>query len=284
MRIVLATAAIGFERDRDLALTVDALRAEGLEAEAVAWDTPGHDWAACDRLIIRSTWDYGERLAEYLAWTDSVSALTRLHNPAEVVRWNSDKHYLGQLAELGVPTVPTTYLGPGEEIILPTDGSYVVKPTVSAGAKNTARYLVHQRTLAEDHVKALHAAGATAMVQPYLDRIAEGERALVFLGGEFSHALRKGPVITDIGVIDNARIAHPDLVEHQPSAAELAVANAALRAIPGADPVLIARVDLALVDDGSPVVMELELIEPNLFFFHNEQGLRRFAEVVGRSA
>ncbi|MET9962471.1 hypothetical protein ABZ128_25980 [Streptomyces sp. NPDC006326] len=94
--------------------------------------------------------------------------------------------------------------------MLPAGGQFVVKPTVSAGARESARYAEHHHDLALRHVSALHAAGATAMVQSYLTRIDEGERVLVFLGGESSHAVRKGPVLTDAGVVDNDRVAHPD--------------------------------------------------------------------------
>ncbi|MFC1408352.1 RimK family alpha-L-glutamate ligase [Streptacidiphilus sp. N1-12] len=279
-RVVLATSTTGIERDSDMPLLLDALRERGVEAEAVRWDDPDYDWSGCTDVVVRSTWDYGPRLAEYLAWTDRVSAVARLHNPAEVVRWSSDKHYLRELAEQGVPVVPTAFLAPGEKVVLPGYEQFVVKPTVSAGARDTARYTADQGALAEAHVLALHAAGRTAMVQPYLARIAEGERALAFLGGAFSHALRKGPVLTDVGVIDNARVAHPDLILHQPSDAEREVAAAALRAAPRPDEILIARVDLALADDGTPLLMELELIEPFLFLGHTPAGLARFARTI----
>ena len=280
-RVVLATSTIGLERDTDLVPMLDALRAGGVDAEAVRWDAEGYDWAACDSVVIRSTWDYSGRLEEYLDWADTVAEVTRLYNPAEVVRWNCDKRYLRDLADRGVPVVPTTFLAPGEAVELPAHEQFVVKPCVSAGARDSARYTADQAALAEAHVRSLHAAGETAMVQPYLSRIAEGERALVFLGGEFSHALRKGPVLTDVGVIDNARVPHPDLIVHQPSAAELEVAATAIDAVPGSDgALLIARADLALADDGSPVVMELELIEPFLFFGHSPEGLQRFGRVV----
>ena len=279
-QVVLATSGPGLERDTDLPLILDALRARGVDAAAVRWDSADHDWAADGSVVIRSTWDYGNRLAEYLAWTDRVAAATPLHNPAPVVRWNSDKRYLRDLAGLGIPVVPTSFLEPGDEVVLSVPGQFVVKPSVSAGARDTARYTADQTGLAAEHVRALHAAGETAMVQPYLSRIAEGERAIVMLGGAFSHALRKGPVLTDIGVIDNARVPHPDLVPHRPSAAELELAHAAVRAVPGADALLIARVDVALADDGTPVVMELELIEPNLFLGRSPEGLANFADTV----
>ncbi|MHA6763743.1 ATP-grasp domain-containing protein [Streptacidiphilus sp. PAMC 29251] len=279
-RVLLATSTDGIERDADLPLLLDALRTRGLDAEAVYWDADGYDWSGCDAVVIRSTWGYSNELAEYLGWVDRVAAVTRLHNPAPVVHWSSDKRYLRDLAERGVPVVPTTFLAPGEPVTLPGDPEFVVKPTVSAGARDTARYTADRTALAEAHVRALHAAGRTVMVQPYLSRIAEGERALVFLGGEFSHAMRKGPVLTDIGVIDNDRVSHPDLLVHQPSAAEIELATAALAAAPDADRLLFARVDLALAEDGSPVLMELELVEPNLFLSCDPGALDRFARTI----
>ncbi|MCX4545556.1 hypothetical protein [Streptomyces sp. NBC_01565] len=284
LRVALATDAFGRARDAELPVLLAALRGRGVDATAADWDDAGHDWAAYDAVVIRSTWEYTERLPEFLAWASRVGAVTALHSPAEVVRWNSDKTYLAELAAGGVATVPTRFIAPGGPVKLTEAGEIVVKPSVSAGARNSARYTPAQRGAAEAHVRMLHGSGATAMVQPYLERIVEGERALVFLGGKFSHAMRKGPVLTDTGRVDNARVPHPDLTAHVPGAAELAVATAALTAVAArsADPLLYARVDLALDEDGSPVVMELELIEPNLFLTASEGAVDRFAEAVTR--
>ncbi|MFG2709881.1 RimK family alpha-L-glutamate ligase [Streptomyces goshikiensis] len=284
-RVVLATDAFGRARDAELPVLIAALRERGVDAAAADWDDAGFDWAAQDAVVIRSTWDYTERLPEFLAWASRVAGVTALHSPAEVVRWNSDKTYLAELAAAGVPTVPTRFIAPGAPVELTEGGEIVVKPSVSAGARNSARYTPAQRGAAEAHVRMLHEGGATAMVQPYLERIVDGERALVFLGGEFSHAMRKGPVLTDTGRVDNTRVPHPDLVGHVPDAAELAVARAALTALAtarAAGPLLYARVDLALDAAGSPVVMELELIEPNLFLTATEGGVDRFVEAVTR--
>ncbi|MGW6704535.1 ATP-grasp domain-containing protein [Streptomyces sp. NPDC054956] len=283
-RVALATDGCGRERDAELPLLVAALRERGLDASAVSWDEDGYDWAQQDAVIIRSTWEYTGRLPEFLAWADRVGAVTALHNPAHVVRWNSDKTYLAELAARGVPTVPTRFIAPGDDVRLPERGEIVVKPSVSAGARNSARYTEEQRDAAEAHVRLLHKGGETAMVQPYMERIVDGERALVFLAGEFSHAMRKGPVLTDTGRVDNARVPHPDLVVHVPDAAERAVAEAALAAVAtlASGPLLYARVDLALTGDGSPVVMELELIEPNLFLTTAPGAVDRFVEAVVR--
>ncbi|MEC4015416.1 ATP-grasp domain-containing protein [Streptomyces sp. H27-D2] len=279
-RVALATSTMGLALDEDLPPMVEALRARGVDAVAVAWDADDFDWSRCAAVVIRSTWGYADRWPEFLAWADAVEAATRFDNPAGVVRWNTDKRYLRELADHGVPVVPTRFVGPRENLVLPERGHFVVKPAVSAGARDSARYAEHHHDLAARHIAALHAAGSTAMVQPYLSRIAEGERALVFLGGVFSHAIRKGPVLTDVGVVDNDRVAHPDQVPHQPSAAELELAAAALAAVPGQDTLLYARIDIALGDDGSPLVMELELVEPNLFMDHSPTGLRRFTDLV----
>ncbi|MEU6864555.1 hypothetical protein ABZ924_14950 [Streptomyces sp. NPDC046876] len=280
-RVALATSAEGLAWDTDLPGMLEALRARGLDAVAAPWDDGGFDWSQCDAVVVRSTWGYARRRAAYLAWADAVGAVTRLDNPAAVLHWNTDKTYLRDLAGHGVPVVATRFIAPGEAVVLPERGQFVVKPAVSAGAQDTARYGEEHHGPAAGHVAALHAAGATAMVQPYLARIDEGERALVFLGGVFSHAVRKGPVLTEVGVIDNDRAPHPDLAPHLPTAAELALARVALAAVPGAGrPVLYARVDVATGDDGEPVVMELELVEPDLFMEHGGDALRHFAELV----
>ncbi|MCF2530811.1 ATP-grasp domain-containing protein [Yinghuangia soli] len=284
-RVVVATSALGLERDTDMPLLIAALRERGVDAVAARWDDGGTDWAQSAAVVVRSTWDYTERLPEFLKWADDVAAATRLDNPAPLVRWNTDKRYLAELGARGVPVVPTRFVAPGEDPVLPERGEFVVKPTVSVAARDSARYGQDHRDAAVRHIAALHAAGATAMVQPYLSRIDEGERALAFIGGTFSHALRKGPVLTDIAVVDNARVPHPDLVPHEPSDAELAVAAAALAAAaaitdPPAGDLLYARVDVALADDGSPVLMELELVEPHLFLELADGAAGRFADAV----
>ncbi|MCG6497313.1 RimK family alpha-L-glutamate ligase [Kitasatospora sp. A2-31] len=286
-RIAVVTSLAHAEYDPDLALVVEALRAEGLAAEPVAWDADRPGWEAFDLAVIRSTWDYSERLGEFLAWADATARATRLFNPAPVVRWNSDKRYLLELAERGVPVVPTRILEPGApaaEADFDRPAGVVVKPAVSAGARDTAWYEPGRSSDALRHARMLLDEGRTAMVQPYLPLVAEGERALVFVAGAFSHAIRKGPVLTEPGVIDNDRVAHPGLTAYEPTEAELRTARTALAAAPAADGLLFARVDLALDEAREPVVMELELIEPNLFLGHTPQGLQRLAAAVAARA
>ncbi|MFH9548513.1 RimK family alpha-L-glutamate ligase [Streptomyces sp. NPDC017435] len=258
-------------KDRDLPVLRAALEAAGAEADAVCWDDPDADWASYDLAVIRSTWDYSWRAAEFTAWTERCGKLTRLANPAAVVRWNTDKRYLGELAAAGVPTVPTRYLAPGGPegaAGLPGDHEYVVKPTSGAGARYAARYTPERREAAEAHLARMHAEGLTAMVQPYMRSIdTGGERALQFFGGRLLHASRKRAVLAPGTAFDADKVAHPGLEPWTPTPAELAVAGRALAAVPDASELLYARVDLVDGDDGEPRVMELELVEPNLFLF-----------------
>lgn len=267
-RVALATYDPGPRpgKDRDLPVLVRELRDAGADAVAVPWDDPGTDWAGFDLVVIRSTWDYSWRAGEFVAWARKVAEVTRLANPAEVVRWNTDKRYLGDLAAAGVPVVPTRYLAPGDAPDLPGDHEYVVKPAAGAGSRYAARYTPAGHDTALRHLARLHEEGLTAMVQPYLAGIdVSGERALQFFGGRFLHASRKGAVLAPGTAYDADKVAHPDLVPWTPAPAELEVAGRALAAVPDAGGLLYARVDVVDGEDGRPVLMELELVEPNLF-------------------
>ncbi len=282
-RVAVVTSEGGAAADADLPLILAALRGAGLSAHAVAWDADRPQWDGFDLAVIRSTWDYADRLPEFLAWADATAQVTRLWNPAPLVRWNSDKRYLLALARHEVPVVPTRFLEPGASLDAEDlDGPHgvVVKPAVSSGARDTARYEPGRGADAERHARMLLDQGRTAMVQPYLPLVAEGERALVFFGGSFSHAIRKQPLLTEAGLIDNFRVPHPGAAPYEPSEAELRTARAALAAVPAPGELLFARVDLALDEAREPVLMELELIEPNLFLGINPQGLERLAEAV----
>ncbi|MFM9589598.1 RimK family alpha-L-glutamate ligase [Streptomyces scabiei] len=282
-RIAVATYDPGPEtnHDRDLPVLVRALGEAGADAAAVHWDDPAADWAGYDLVVIRSTWDYSWRAAEFVAWAEKTGGATRLANPAGVVRWNTDKRYLGDLAAAGVPVVPTAYLAPGDPVELPETRQYVVKPTSGAGARFAARYTPDQRDTAVRHVERMRAEGLTAMVQPFVTSIdTEGERALQFFGGRLLHASRKGAVLAPGTAYDADKIAHPDLVPWTPTEAELAVAERALAAVPGNPELLYARVDLVTGEDGRPCVMELELVEPNLFLWLHPESLPRVVEAI----
>ncbi|MFI1352645.1 RimK family alpha-L-glutamate ligase [Streptomyces sp. NPDC020898] len=272
-------------RDRDLSLLVRELAAAGADVTPAYWDDPDVDWAGFDLAVVRSTWDYSWRAEEFAGWLERCGKVVRVANPVGVLRWNMDKRYLGELAAAGVPTVPTRYLAPGDAPDLPDDHDYVVKPTSGAGARYAARYTPEERETAVRHLARMHAEGFTAMVQPYIGSIdATGERALQFFGGRLLHASRKGAVLASGTAYDDDKVAHPDLEQWIPTPAELAVAERALAAVPDNSGLLYARVDLVLGDDGEPRVMELELIEPNLFLDLHPDSVPVVVQAILRAA
>lgn len=269
-RVAVATCAELPALHHDDALLLPALDAVGIDAVPAVWDDPAVDWPAYDLVVVRSTWDYVPRREEYLAWARSVP---RLANPAPVLSWNTDKRYLRQLEDAGVPVVPTTWVEPGD-VYRPPAGEHVVKPTVSANAADTARYPPGADST--EHVRRLLDAGRPVMVQPYLAAVDEaGETALVHLGGAFSHAARKAPVLVP-GLDDPEDV---EITAREPSAAERVVADAALAAVPF-EPLLYARVDVVPGPDGSPVLIELELAEPSLFLDTAPGAAERLADAV----
>ena len=270
-RVALATFSGLPDLYEDDRLVLRPLERLGVDAVPAVWDDPAVDWAAYDLVVVRSTWDYTLRREEFLDWASSVP---RLHNPFAVLAWNTDKRYLAELAGAGVPVVPTGFVAPGEPFEVPAY-EHVVKPTVSAGARDTARFAAGEDSTA--HAAALLEAGRTVMVQPYQAAVDDaGETALLSFLGEHSHAARKAPVL--VPTLDD-----PDEVAITPreaSPAELALAQAALAAVPCSAPLLYARVDVVPGPDGSPVLMELEVTEPCLFLAHAPGAAQRFAAAV----
>lgn len=282
MRVALVTARVARGFDDDLPPLTAALSAAGVSHAVVDWDDPGVDWAEFALVVVRSVWDYTRRRAELLAWAERVASVTRIANPPDVLRWNSDKRYLADLERAGVAVVPTLFAAPGEPVGWPDADEVVVKPAVSAGALDTARYPAERRAEAAAHVARLHADGRTAMVQPYL-RAVEAERAetlVVMLGGAFSHALRKGPLLIPGLEVVGGLYVEEDIGPATPTGAELAAARAALAAVPGGPDLLYARVDLVGGADGAPVLMELELVEPSLFLAHAPGAADRVAAAI----
>jgi glutathione synthase/RimK-type ligase-like ATP-grasp enzyme len=243
------------------------------------WDDDAIDWAAFDLVVIRSTWDYTERRDAFVAWAKSVP---RLANSAEIVEWNTDKHYLQDLAKAGVPVVPTDWLEPPDAVVLPSAGRHVLKPSVGAGSVDAAQFdfaAAHEAGLARAHAQRLLGGGQTVMVQPYLERIdQQGEAALMFFGGEFSHAVTKGAMLAEqmemVAGLYKAEVINP----RDATAAEIELARAALAAAPvAAEQLAYARVDLVPAADGSPLVIELELTEPSLFLGQARGSAERLA-------
>jgi hypothetical protein len=263
-RIVLAGCPALPEGDGDDAELVAALRQRGQHARWLSWDDP--ETLNADLVILRATWDYIERLDEFLVWSNRVANLL---NPPAAVAWNTDKHYLADLAAAGVPTVASRFFEPGERVRLPK-GEVVVKPAIGAGSVGAQRFI--DATAASAHAAALHAAGSTVLIQPYDMRVEDGETALVFLCGEQSHAFTKGPILPPEGqrpVFDpSGTYAEESLSPAEPDFELWDVGHAALDAAAAhmkikATDLLYARVDVIGGPD-SPVLLELELVEPSL--------------------
>ena len=279
-RIALATAVAAFCHDADLEPLRAALHAAGAEAEALAWDDPTVSWSRFDAVLLRSTWDYAERRAPFLEWCAHVHSASRLFNPPDVVAWNTDKHYLATLAAAGVPVVPSTFLQPGENpATLPDHAEFVVKPAVGAGARDARRYTRGRRDDALAHATRLLDGGRSVLVQPYLEQVdRHGEGTLIFIDGHFSHGIRKGALLARNAAATDGLFAAETIAARDPSAQELEVARKALAAQPFG-PLLYARVDLLPSADG-PLLLELELTEPSLFFAHGAHAAERLAAAV----
>ena len=270
-RVALATCAQYPQLADDEPLLLDALRARGVEAEPAVWDDPGVDWDRYALVVVRCTWDYAWHHEQFVAWADSVP---RLLNTAAVVRWNTDKNYLTRLPG----AVATHYVEPGDGW-RPPAGRYVVKPTVSSGSRDTMRYGPGDDERAIEHVGELLAGGRTAMVQPYLDAVDEhGETALVFFGGEYSHAIGKGQMLHPGDRPSNDLFVRERITSRAPTAAERALAEQILDSLPWPrTELLYARVDLIAGPDGQPQLIELELTEPSLFLSYSEGAPQRLA-------
>ncbi|MGW5561279.1 ATP-grasp domain-containing protein [Micromonospora sp. NPDC003944] len=286
-RVALVTCADLADLDPDDRLVLAPLAASGVAVETVIWDDPDVDWSSYDLVVLRSPWDYALRRDEFVTWAATVPALV---NPADVVRWNTDKRYLAELSAAGVPTVPTSWVEPGDSWQSPADtGEYVLKPAISAGSQDTGRYDLadpQHRDLAAAHVRRLSEAGRVTMVQPYLRAVdTEGETALLFLAGPdglaFSHAIRKGPMLTGPDLGPDGLYKAEEITARTARPEQLAVAERTLAAIPGGTrQLLYARVDLIPGPDGEPVLVELELTEPSLFIGYADGAPDRLAAAI----
>ncbi len=277
MRVALASCQTLPEPDPDEERLLEALRSSDIDAHVLPWDgdTPAA-FADHDVVVLRSTWNYYERLDDFLAWTQRVGGQTRLLNPAGIVAWNARKTYLRDLHARGIAVVPTDYVGRGERCELAQLVSrrgwdrFVIKPTVSAGSFRTAAFEGQTLAAAQRFLDEL-AADRDAMVQAWMPSVKEhGERSLVWIDGELTHAVRKSPRFA--GGTEETSGPMPISDEEDRFARDVLVA--ATRDRVAEDSLLYARVDV--VRDGDVLrVMELELIEPSLFLLYSDAALAR---------
>ncbi len=278
MRIAVGTCKRLPEPDADQGPLFDELRRAGVEPRLLPWDEAAAQKEPFDLCVIRSTWNYIHDLPGFLAWARATARRAPLFNPLRIVRWNSDKRYLSDLARKGVPSVPTVFHGKGSKRRLAQAlagrgwRELVIKPRVGAASFLTKRFPIERLAAAETFLREA-AAGRDMMIQPYVRSVeTRGERSLIWIDGRLTHAVRKSPRLAgDDESVRSVRIADD---ERRFAARALAAAGG---------PLLYARVDVARGEDGSLMLMELELIEPSLFLVHSKPALRRLAAACARA-
>lgn len=289
-RVALATCSQLPDLHKDDVPLIAALAERGVTAEPAVWDDPAVDWSAYDLVLVRSTWDYSPRHDEFLAWA---RALPQVANSADVIEWNTDKRYLRELDAAGIPVIPTIWLDPARHLSkravhtrMPAFGDFVVKPVVSAGARDTGRYQpvsAESRGRAIAHAVRLLDEGRWVMIQPYVTSVdTAGETCLIFIDGELTHAVRKNALLTGPAEDSEELYAAEEMSAFEATPAQVEVAQRALavaREATGAD-LTYARVDLVTGDDGVPMVIELELTEPSLWMKYGSGVEDKLADAV----
>jgi glutathione synthase/RimK-type ligase-like ATP-grasp enzyme len=297
--VALVTSADLPNLDNDDRPLIPALADRDVTAVPAVWDDPVVDWTSFDLAVVRSTWDYAPRQEEFVAWARQVP---RIENPADVLRWNTDKRYLRDLEAAGVPVIPTVWLDPARHLSkravdtrMPAFGDFVVKPVVSAGAKDTGRYKpvdAKSRYLAIEHTMRLLDTGRWVMIQPYVTSVdSHGETCLMYVDGMFQHAIRINALLTGPSrpTVGLGLYAAETMTSVTPTDDQRAVCERAL-AVAGDvlhldRSLLYARVDLVDGADG-PLVIELELAEPSLRmkFSGPNPTVSRFADAIAARA
>lgn len=247
-------------------LVMRALERRGLKVWRTNWDNPDFDWSATKFVIFRSTWDYFERFPEFSAWLDRVSTMTSMVNQYEIIKWNMDKHYLGDLEQKGINITPTLFIEPGDqrslnEIIEETRWSEIIlKPAVSGASRHT--YRLHPDNI-KDHKRVFRELIAieSMLLQEFQHNIIEkGEVALMVFGGKYSHAVLKKAKAGDFRVQDDFG---GSVHDYHASAVEIEFAE---KVVSVCDPLPVyARVDVIRDNKNELCVSELELIEPELW-------------------
>lgn len=262
-------------------LLTEALARIGFSSVRVDWSRADVDWGGFRCAVFRSTWDYFDRLSDFLTWLDRVGEQIPLCNSMRLVRWNLDKHYLADLESAGIPIVPSRYLERGSGMTL-RDAlratgwvEAVIKPCVSGTARHTYRLNPQNVQQLESIIGEL-LASESLILQPFQREIlAQGEDSLIVLGGQFTHAVRKTPKPGDFRVQDD----HGGTVQScRPTSSQIELAERAIDACPSRP--AYGRVDMVRDNEGNWAVMEVELIEPELFLRHNPSAAAVLAESI----
>lgn len=277
-KVALITCMNLPEPDPDQQLLLDTLAGAGVRAELLAWDDPTADPATFDLCILRSCWNYYHLPDAFMAWCDRTASVSRLLNSIEVIRWNIHKRYLAELERAGVPVIPSVWINRNQAANL-TDtmklkgwNDVVIKPAISAGSFNTRRFKRAQSGEGQTFLSDL-LNKCDVLVQRYMPSVeTEGERCLVWIDGQFTHAVRKNPRFADgIEQVSDAL----SITEQQRAFAAQALASVQ-------SDLLYGRVDVITDDAGQMMISEIELTEPSLFFLQCPAALHRFVAAIKR--
>ena len=262
-------------------LLQDALAARGLPSVRLSWDDPTADWSAFSAAVFRTTWDYFDRFDQFSAWFERVRNQTTLINPPDALSWNMHKGYLEELSEKGVPVVPLRMIpaGSGHSLsgLLREMGwsEGVIKPAISGGARLTYRIRPENAAEVEERLRP-HLAREDFLLQPFMpDILSTGEDSLMVLNGIVTHAVRKVAKPGDYRVQDDhGGSVHP----HTATPDQTRLALHTLEAC-GFN-LSYARVDMVAGPDGAPLLMELEIIEPELWLRLHPPSAEHFADAI----
>jgi glutathione synthase/RimK-type ligase-like ATP-grasp enzyme len=281
LRIAFVTSAAHRDLTPDDHLAVTALAARGGRVTAAVWNDPLVDWSGFESIVVRSTWDYHLHPEQYRDWIAALEAIrVPVWNPPALLRWNMEKTYLRDLERAGITIVPTIWVAKGSDPDLPallTERNWdhaVVKPVISAASNRTWR-ITREITPETRALLAESLRLGDVMVQPFVPEIqTSGEWSQIFTGGEFSHAVRKTPIDGDFRV--QAHLGG-GTVAADPGPELIKAARRVLDAVPS--PWLYARVDGIETESGY-VLLELEMLEPSLYFLYTQTGAARFADAI----
>ena len=283
--VALVTCREALGIDYDMPLLLEAVRATGIAVDEVCWDDESIDWSTYNHVVIRSTWDYHRRYDEFMQWVRSVSSVSTMSNSLDVITWNTDKHYLAEVAAMGLPVVPTVFIEPGHDgwpdqvHDLLAHGDVVVKPAISAGSNDTERH--SNFDAAQKHIAELLLAQRSVMLQPYMaDVDVQSETGLVFIDGKFSHAFAKGPLLAQAKNMSGGLYAEEEIGVRQPTAEQLLIGERAVKwLLSRFGKLLYARVDLLPTAQG-PVIIEIELTEPSLYLLLHPEAATELANAL----
>ncbi|WP_233624313.1 RimK family alpha-L-glutamate ligase [Actinoplanes sp. ATCC 53533] len=281
------------DHDKDSGALLRGLAEAGFQTGAPVWHDPSVDWAAFDLLVVRSPWDYPERYAEFTGWLERAAGRTRILNAPDLIGWNIDKRYLDDFRARGIACVPYTFCTTPAEAATAiaglAPGRIVVKPTVSAGSRDTGLFRPDDPR-ALDLAERIIAGGKTAMIQPAAEHVIEhGENALFYFNGDYAYACHKGPILLPGGgYLGGEYTEH--ITRADPSRAEIELGGRAIAAIADiaarkgfsedAGRPLYARVDIAAHPGGAPEIIEVELFEPAYFVRIAPEAVTHFVEAV----